>query len=248
MKLRGLSWSAGGLLLAVWLGGCDAAAGHATVHHGRTVGIEARLNCPVIGSSGGRVFLQLAVSAPEAARSARRPMNLSVVLDRSGSMSEEGKMHHAKAALCALIDRLEERDLFSLVIYDDEIEVLRHACRVADREHLKRIIREIEPRGWTNLGGGLQTGLELASQNARPEYVNRVVLLSDGLANRGVTDPEELWRMAACYRARGVSVSSMGVGLSFNENLMLGLAEQGGGNYYFIESSRSLASVMGREF
>jgi Ca-activated chloride channel family protein len=78
--------------------------------------------------------------------------------------------------------------------------------------------------------------------------VNRVILLSDGLANRGITDPHELNRIARQYRSRSISITTMGVGLDYNENLMVGLSESGGGNYYFIESSYGLASMLQKEF
>jgi Ca-activated chloride channel family protein len=81
-------------------------------------------------------------------------MNLSVVLDRSGSMADQGKLEYAKQALCKLIDQLREQDIFSIVMYDDIIDVLRPAGRVGDRERIKRLVRSIEPRN-SQLGGGM---------------------------------------------------------------------------------------------
>jgi Ca-activated chloride channel family protein len=75
-----------------------------------------------------------------------------------------------------------------------------------------------------------------------------VILLSDGLANQGITDPHELNRIAKRYRSKSISLTTMGVGLDYNENLMVGLSESGGGNYYFIETPSQLASIMNREF
>ena len=80
------------------------------------------------------------------------------------------------------------------------------------------------------------------------EYVNRVILLSDGLANQGITDPHRLQNIARKQRDHAISLSTIGVGLDYNENLMVGLSENGGGNYYFLESSRNLASVLRKEF
>lgn len=217
---------------------------------GRSNALQLRgnMNCPIVSGHGGRAFLQLALTAQEGAARERKPVNLCVVLDRSGSMGEEGKIVNAKAALNALVDRLSRDDIFSLVIYDDVVDVLRPAGCAGDRRELHDLVEGIQPRGWTNLGGGMLEGFSQVERYAGREYVNRVVLLSDGLANRGITDPRELGRYARKFRERSISLTTMGVGLDYNENLMTSLAGQGGGNYYFIESPRHLASILGKEF
>lgn len=212
--------------------------------------IDGKLNCPYISTSGGTAYLQIYVTTPDDIRRGndRRPMNISVVLDRSGSMSDEGKMDFAKAALNKLIDQLYPEDVFSLVVYDDVVDVLRSASKVGNKHNLKRLVSEVYPRNSTNLGGGMIEGLRQVERNIGREYVNRVILLSDGLANQGITDTRELNKIARRYRSKSISLTTMGVGLEYNENLMVGLAESGGGNYYFIESSRNLASIMSKEF
>jgi Ca-activated chloride channel family protein len=211
--------------------------------------LEGKLNCPVISENGGIAYLQLTVKTPAGTKeTSRRPVNLAVVIDRSGSMSDQKKMDFAKRAFATLIDQLKPDDIVSLVVYDDVVDVLRRAKKVgSDRSEIRRMLDEISPRGSTNLGGGLMEGLRQAERYAGKEYVNRVVLLSDGLANVGVTDPGELQRTARRYRSRSISVSTMGVGLDYNENLMMALSESGGGNYYFIEHPSSLASIVRKE-
>jgi Ca-activated chloride channel homolog len=118
---------------------------------GPSAKITAHLNSPTIFADGGQVYLQLSVHVPAMSSRDRRPMNLSVVLDRSGSMADQGKLEYAKQALCTLIDQLKEQDIFSIVMYDDIIDVLRPAGRVGDRERIKRLVRSIEPRNSTNL-------------------------------------------------------------------------------------------------
>lgn len=214
----------------------------------RGITMEGKLNCPYISHNGGIAYLQISITTPRLESPKKRPMNLSVVLDRSGSMGDQDKMEYAKKALFSLIDQLNEEDIFSLVIYDDVIEVLREGRRVGDKRALKRLVEHIDPRGSTNLGGGMIEGFRQVEQNLAKEYINRVILLSDGLANQGITEPRELYRIAQRYRSKSVSLTTMGVGLSYNENLMMGLSEHGGGNYYFIESPHSLASIMRKEF
>jgi Ca-activated chloride channel homolog len=225
----------------------SATAGSFFVHR-PAVSIEGKLNCPTILERGGTAYLQLSVITPEFTTPGRRPMNLSVVLDRSGSMGTERKMDYARAAVRSLVDQLRSGDVLSIVIYDDVVEVLRGACPLGNKEEVRRLIDEVTPRGWTNLGGGMMEGFRQAQRYSTQGYVNRVILVSDGLANRGITDPVELAGIARRYRNGSVSLTAIGVGLDYNENLMVSLAESGGGNYYFVEQPRHLASMFRKEF
>ena len=213
-----------------------------------SITFEGSINYPYISHRGGTAYLQIAISTSDCRPVLRRPMNISVVLDRSGSMADKGKIDYAKSALHNLIDQLRSEDILSIVIYDDVIEVLRPAKRVGNRTKLKRLVDGVYPRGATNLGGGMIEGFQQVEQNLDKEYVNRVILLSDGLANRGIIDTHRLNTIAAKHRSKSISMTTMGVGLNYNENLRVGLAESGGGNYYFIESPNSLASIMSEEF
>ena len=156
-------------------------------------------------------------------------------------------MEYAKRAVSALIDKLSSRDYLSLVVYDDHVETLFPTQRIGDKGRIQHMVDGISPRGSTNLGGGMEEGFRQIRQSYKSECTNRVILLSDGLANRGVTDPNELERLAARYRMQGISLTAIGVGLDYNENLMLGLARHGGGSYYFVESPSQLASIFERE-
>jgi len=240
---RGLLFRALSLILIA----TSATAGSFFVHR-PAVRLEGKLNCPTILEWGGTAYLQLSVITPESTTPGRRPMNLAVVLDRSGSMGTEQKMEYARAAVRSLVDQLRSDDVLSIVIYDDVVEVLRSACRVGNKEEVRRLIDEVAPRGWTNLGGGMIEGFRQVQKNSSRGFVNRVILVSDGLANRGITDPVELAGIARRYRNASVSLTAIGVGLDYNENLMVSLAESGGGNYYFVEHPRHLASMFRREF
>ncbi|MCI0707998.1 MAG: VWA domain-containing protein [Ignavibacteriae bacterium] len=214
----------------------------------RTIGLNARLNSPYISSLGGVAYLHVSVTTPNIGVAKRRPMNISVVLDRSGSMASEGKIDYAKRALNSLIDQLTNDDILSIVIYDDYIDVLRPAAPVRNKWEVKRLVESVYARGATNLGGGMMEGFRQVEQYVSKEFVNRVVLLSDGLANEGIVDPYQLNKIAKQYRSKSITITTMGVGLDYNENLMVGLANNGGGNYYFIESPNTLASILRKEF
>lgn len=214
-----------------------------------SVSLDARLSNPYISHRGGSAFLHISLATADHRREQRKPMNIAVVLDRSGSMEDEGKMGHARAALHALIDKLAPEDFFSLVVYDHAVDVLWEAQRVGQgKRELRRIVDRVYPRGSTNLGGGMVEGFRQVGRFSGREYVNRVVLISDGLANQGVTDPVELARIARTHRSRSISLTAIGMGLDYNENLMMSLSESGGGNYYFMERSHNMAGLLEKEF
>jgi len=149
----------------------------------KSIVISGKLNCPVISERGEKVYLQLFVRTPRVEKPYRKPLNISVVLDRSGSMGDERKIEYAKSALTSLIRQLSDKDILSVVIYDDVVEVLRPAGRVRDKRELLRLIDRVFPRGSTNLGGGMIEGYRQVERFAGKEFTNRVILLSDGLAN-----------------------------------------------------------------
>jgi Ca-activated chloride channel family protein len=213
------------------------------------IALYGHLTTTCIPHNGGTVYLSISLDVSDFPLPARayQPMNIAVVLDRSGSMADERKIDFAKQSICALVDRLSTNDYLSIVVYDDRIETLLPNQRVKDKSYIKRLVQNVYPRGSTNLGGGMEEGFRQIERNFRQEYINRVILLSDGLANQGITDPVQLDRIASQYRRRSISLSTIGVGLDYNENLMLGLAEHGGGNYYFVESPVQLASILEKE-
>ena len=184
--------------------------------------------------------------------SARPPLNLALVLDRSGSMSDAGKIDYLKRAAKLAVDRLGENDTLSIVEYDDQITLMRAAARVGDTSEIKRKIDELEPRGSTNLAGGMMRGVEeskaaIRGPASRDGTITRVILMSDGLANTGVTNPTEIARLVRDAKHDGVRISAIGLGRDYDEDLMQAIAENGGGRYYYVESPTQIARMFQEE-
>ncbi|QQR97605.1 MAG: VWA domain-containing protein [Sphingobacteriales bacterium] len=177
----------------------------------------------------------------------RLPLNISLVIDRSGSMSGD-KIRYVKDAAKFVIDNLTKDDIVSIIIYDDEVEVLQAATKVENKQLIKNKINTITDRGSTNLTGGMLKGYAEVKSNFKQGYINRVLLLSDGLANEGITDPIQIQKIVSTKNKEdGISLSTFGVGNDYNEDLMTSMAEQGTGNYYFIDSPDKIPSIFEKE-
>ena len=194
-------------------------------------------------------ILEVVVTAPaSAARPERLPLNLALVLDRSGSMSGD-KLPFVQQAACHLIDQLDERDQVSVVSFDNVTEILApNGCVSAtQRETLKQKIRALTARGGTDLFSGWLHGANETAEHQMPAGVNRVLLLTDGQANEGETRQRILQHHAQELRQRGVSTTTFGVGSDFNQYLLEGMAEFGGGHYYFIETPEQIPGLFRQE-
>ena len=176
----------------------------------------------------------------------RLPLNLGFVIDRSGSMGGE-KLDYTKQAVQYAINHFTPRDIASLTVYDNEVQVLYPAKAVEFKDEFKGVVSRIFPGGMTNLSGGLIKGYREVAKNIKPEQVNRVLLLTDGLANEGITDPDKLCAKTAGMKKAGVTVTTLGVGDDFDEDLLTRMAEQSGGNYYFIDSTDHIPSIFAQE-
>jgi Ca-activated chloride channel family protein len=194
-------------------------------------------------------YLVVHLAAPDAPhRSDRLPVNISLVLDRSGSMGGP-KIRLAKEAVERALATLDPGDRFSVVAYDDTIDVVvPSAAATADaRAAAGEALRRVDARGSTNLFGGWMRGCEQVALHVGGEVVSRALLLTDGLANVGVTDRFELETHAAELRRRGVATSTFGVGHDFDEALLEAMATAGGGNFYYIQDARQIGDFMTSE-
>lgn len=176
----------------------------------------------------------------------RPPVNLTLILDRSGSMSG-AKIAKAREAAITALRMLGPQDLFSLVMYDHRVQTLIPPQAAANTDRLEAQIMQIKTGGNTALFGAVSQGAAEIRKNLQPQYVHRGILLSDGLANVGPSSPLDLARLGTALLKEGISVTTIGIGNDFNEDLMAGLADRSDGNHYFVESSVDLPRIFASE-
>jgi Ca-activated chloride channel family protein len=193
------------------------------------------------------VDFHLQVNAAPKTDAARTPLTLALVLDRSGSMQGE-KIQIAKEAALRVLDRLDERDQAALVVFDDRIDVVQAKAAVtpALKASVRAALSLIEARANTALHEGWLTGCRaIASENAAGDAgVSRCFLLTDGLANVGITDPEQIAGEAAGIREHaGIGTSTFGIGTDYNELLLGPMAVAGGGQFHHLRTAEEIANT-----
>ncbi len=195
------------------------------------------------------VHALVTIRGARAARGVERPVNLALVIDRSGSMSGQ-KIADARVAAAQMVDLLREGDRVAIVSYSDGVHANVPSVVIegaADREGVKDAIRRIGSSGSTNLSGGLIEGHAQVRAHLDSDKVNRVILISDGLANRGVTAVPALNRIAREASQEGIVTSTLGLGADYHEDLMTAVADHGGGAYYFAAESSEIAGILAGE-
>ena len=202
----------------------------------------------LLGGEKQRTFIKVDLKGFTVDRETERtPVNVAIVLDKSGSMSGE-KMEQAKSAALQALSVLGEEDILSIVTYDNGVNVIVPATTVSNRQDVKHKIRSIQASGGTALYAGVVEGANQLREYLHNNRVNRVILLSDGQANEGPSTPHELGELGASLIRDNISVSTIGLGLGYNEDLMVQLALRSDGNHDFVERPDLLAEVFNREF
>jgi Ca-activated chloride channel family protein len=178
----------------------------------------------------------------------RKPYHLSLVIDRSGSMSGKPLI---EAVRCAkyIVDQLDPTDLASIVAFDNNVRILAETTAVGDRKHLHRALSQIRPGGNTNLHGGWKAGMESLLAKSPEAALARVILLSDGNANEGeTTETDVIANFCADAVSKGVTTSTYGLGRDFNEQLMVEMGKRGAGNHYYGDTAADLFEPFAEEF
>lgn len=194
------------------------------------------------------VLIRITPPDPDpAAVAARPPLNLALVIDRSGSMAERNKLDFAKEAAGFVVRELRPADRVSLTVFDDRVETLAASAPAADPARLLGLVAGVEPRGGTALHGGWVEGAAQAAGGLVAGGLNRVLLLSDGLANVGESRPDAIASDVHARARAGVGTTTLGVGTEYNEDLLEAMARAGDGNYYFVESPAQLPALFRAE-
>lgn len=194
-----------------------------------------------------KVYVMLQIEQPKVElEQSRMPVNVSFVLDRSGSMSG-AKLSYTKQAVNFALEHLDSEDTVSVVTFDDQVDTLLSPQKAVNKDQMNMLVRGIQSGGCTNLSGGLFKGAGLVRENLSREQVNRVILLTDGLANAGVTEPDKIISKVKGLSENGISVSALGVGDDFQEDLLVEIAEAGAGNFYYIASPDNLPEIFRQE-
>ncbi|MGG6242433.1 vWA domain-containing protein [Nodosilinea sp. AN01ver1] len=176
----------------------------------------------------------------------RVPLNLSLAIDRSGSMQGQ-KMHYAREAARFAVENLLPCDRISVVLFDDRIETLVPSTLATDKNTLLEKLRHVHSRGSTALHAGWVEGGMQVSQYLNPAQLNRVIVLSDGLANVGETRPDAISSDVHGLAQRGVSTTTLGIGDDYSEDLLAAMARSGDGNFFHIESADQLPTIFETE-
>ena len=229
-------------IVAFWLllAGCASA---------QQVRLDVRLAKPVLMAAEKQTtFVKVGLTGFDRKKNGdQTQVNVAIVLDKSGSMSGE-KMRKAKEATIMAIDRLGADDIVSVVAYDSTVRVLVPATKVSDRRLISAGIRRIVPGGNTALFAGVSKGADELRKFLDRNRVNRVILLSDGLANVGPSSPSDLELLGLSLIKEGVSVTTIGLGLDYNEDLMSRLSRASDGNHVFVERPEDLTRFFALEF
>lgn len=195
-----------------------------------------------------QAVLQVNLSSPiDASTLARPPLSLVAVIDTSSSMKEDEKLERVREGLHLLIDGLLPGDRLGIVSYGTEVKALADVQSDPDKAALHAAADSLAAAGSTNFYGGLSAGLEMSAKAYNGQRQNRVIMLSDGVPTRGITDSTDILEMADVYLSKGISVTAVGVGFEYDGALMKALAERGAGSFYYIEDAAAVKEIFAEE-
>jgi Ca-activated chloride channel family protein len=202
----------------------------------------------MLANKSDKVYLKISLMGTSSPiNSDRSPINVALVLDKSGSMFGD-RIAAAKEAAIMAVNSLQPQDIVSIISYDNTVNVLVPATKVADKMAILTQIQRLEADGSTALYAGVVQGADEVGKFMDTNHVNRVILLSDGQANVGPSSVSELAQLGQQLGAKGISVTTIGLGEGYNEDLMTQLASYSDGNHAFVQQSNDLITIFQREF
>jgi len=188
-------------------------------------------------SKKGYHVMEVGIQGKEVSISEKKDSVLTFVIDVSGSMNMENRLGLVKQSLNILVDQLGENDSIGIVVYGTDGRTLLEHTSADNKKLIKKKINQLEPEGTTNASEGLRLGYMMADKNFRKNANNRVILCTDGVANQGLTDAEEILKTIEDFSAKGVTLSSIGFGMNnYNDIFLEKLANKGDGNYFYIDT------------
>ena len=211
--------------------------------------VDAALSHPMIHPAGSDEFhAEFAFEATDEAPESRAPVNVSLVIDRSGSMRGE-PMEYARRAARAFVKQLQPQDRVSLVSFDHEIVTEVESTHVDEEGEpmLLDAIDDIQVGGATNISGALHAGFEEVQAHQDPKMVDRVILMTDGIPNRGLTNDEELAAKTGEIRRSGVTTTALGYGSDYDAELLANMATEGAGNFAHIDDAQGFETAFAEE-
>ncbi|HDN26134.1 MAG TPA: VWA domain-containing protein [Thioploca sp.] len=210
--------------------------------------LNAALSTPVmLADKKQTVYLRVGLIGFRIEKENVAPINVALVIDQSGSMRGE-KIRRAKDAAIMAIERLRQDDIIAVVTYNHSAEILLSANKAQDKEMLKAAINQLISGGQTALYDGIEKAAKEVRKFLERNRINRIVIVSDGLANVGPSTPEELGALGASLGKENITVTTIGLGLGYNEDLMTQLSEKSDGNHAFAENPDELTDFFDHEF
>ena len=209
--------------------------------------LSYRLAHPAIESTEDAEALMLVTLMAPVGTTQRRPVNLAVAIDRSGSMSG-APLAIAKAALSQFVDQLLPTDRLTIVAFDDHATPIISGQTATDKAALRAAINAIGTGGMTNLSAGWLMAADLVAKHADPGTYSRIVLLGDGVANAGITDADQLATIATGLSARGIPTTAIGIGSGYDDALLALIAAQSGGNLHHLDGVDGVGMLLKKEF
>jgi hypothetical protein len=205
---------------------------------------------PAAGFKDNTAYLLVGLRGKKDDFSALPPMNISFVIDISGSMGSQDKLDWVKESFHIFIERVRPQDFVSVVIFDNLVELLIAPTQIRsqqDKDRFKRLVESLRPRGSTNIYGGMEMGYRQVEVNYRTDYTNRVILLSDGEDNASGKTKKEFLDACTRYKELGINISTIALGESADISLMVDMAIAGGGSSRFISDRTVMEQTFGSE-
>ena len=210
-------------------------------------GKRVNLDLKQVSVEDGKYVVQIGIATPRSIDpETMPPLNIVLVIDRSGSM-KGARIDNVKKSIRSFIERIRPFDKVSIVAFNTKAHLVLEACQKTEYQKISKAVDGIFASQSTNLHGGLMLGYQTAMNHFDKERTNRVVLLTDGIANVGTTNSKEIARQSKKFNDKGISLSTIGVGNDFNHQLLRELADAGKGLIHFVNDAKDIEKTFVRE-